>query len=212
MIGGGGMGTFFTAAAAFPTLLFTAALVMVVAFWVLVAVGVADSGSFDTDADLDAWGMGEVPVAVAFSVLTLIAWSVSLVATVSLDPLLPSGVGRALLRVTVLAAAPLAAWGMTRLLVRVWLRVLHQEPGPLRADCAGQALHHADRTEARGFGPAEGAAEDGSTVLAQCHQPGSGPLTDGSTRPFHVGDGLRGTPCAPRGALLAPPGHAGRVR
>ncbi|MFI7090226.1 hypothetical protein [Streptomyces lydicus] len=206
------MGTLFTAAAVFPTLLFTAALVMVVAFWALVAVGVADSGSFDTDADLDAWGMGEVPVAVAFSVLTFIAWSVSLVATVSLDPLLPPGGGRALLRVTVLAAAPLAAWGMTRLLVRGWLRVLHHEPGPLRADCAGQDLHHADRAKARGFGPAEGAAEDRSTVLAQCHQPGSGPLTDGSTRLFHVGDGLRGTPCAPRGALLAPPGHAGRVR
>ncbi|MFH9865243.1 hypothetical protein ACH4NT_03915 [Streptomyces lydicus] len=206
------MGTFFTATAVFPTLLFTAALVMVVAFWVLVAVGVADSGSFDTDADLDAWGMGEVPVAVAFSVLTVIAWSVSLVATMSLDPLLPQGVGRALLRVAVLAGALLAAWGVTRLLVRAWLRVRHQEPGPLRADCAGQYLHPADRADARGFGPAESTAEDRSTVLAQDHQAGAGPLTDGSTRLFHVGDGLRDTPCAPRGALLAPPGHAGWVR
>ncbi|MEU5242327.1 hypothetical protein ACH4UR_26540 [Streptomyces lydicus] len=206
------MGTFFTAAAVFPTLLFTAALVMVVAFWVLVAVGVANSGSFDTDADLDAWGMGEVPVAVAFSVLTVIAWSVSLVATMSLDPMLPPGVGRALLRVAVLAAALLAAWGVTRLLVRAWLRVLHQEPGPLRADCAGQDLHHADRADARGFGPAESAAEDGSPVLAQDHQAGAGPLADGSAWLFPVGDGLRGTPCAPRGALLTPPGHAGWFR
>lgn len=62
-----GMGTFFEAAAGFPTFLFTVALVTALGFWLLVAVGAADSGTFDGDADLGAWGLGGVPVAVAFS-------------------------------------------------------------------------------------------------------------------------------------------------
>ncbi|GAU67264.1 Syd protein [Streptomyces sp. NBRC 110611] len=128
------MGTFLAAAAGCPTLVFTAALVMVVVFWLLAALGLADPGSFDADADLDAWGMGGVPVAVAFSLLTVLAWCVSLAGTVLLDPVVPPGVGRALTRVALPAVALLAAWRLTRVLVRPLHRLFPDEPGPSRAD------------------------------------------------------------------------------
>ncbi|MGW7486266.1 hypothetical protein [Streptomyces sp. NPDC054786] len=133
------MGTVLAAAAGFPTLVFTTALVVVVVFWLLVAVGVTDSGSFDADADFDAWGMGGVPVTVAFSAMTVLAWIVSLTGTVLLDPVAPPGVGRALSRLAVLVAALLLAWRGTRVLVRSLHRFFPGEPGPSRAGFTGPA-------------------------------------------------------------------------
>ncbi|MDX2680399.1 hypothetical protein [Streptomyces soliscabiei] len=85
------MRTFLVAATGLPTILLTAALVVVVCFWLLAAVGVADVDSFDTDVDLRAWRMGGVPVAVAFSVLTALAWSLSVGAAVVVAVLAPPG-------------------------------------------------------------------------------------------------------------------------
>ncbi|WP_246204339.1 hypothetical protein [Streptomyces tailanensis] len=56
-----------------PVILFATALVVVVCFWLLVAFGVTALDAFDADADLDAWGMGGVPVSVAVSLLTALA-------------------------------------------------------------------------------------------------------------------------------------------
>lgn len=123
------MGTFLMAAAGFPTLVFTAALGVVVAFWLLVAVGVTTPDAFDSDADLDAWGMGGVPVVVAFSLLTAVAWLVSLAGTLLLDPVVAPGMGRALVRVAVLAAALLGAWRVTGVLVGPLRRLFLTNPG-----------------------------------------------------------------------------------
>ncbi|MDL5199291.1 hypothetical protein [Streptomyces sp. ALI-76-A] len=76
------MRTFLTAATGLPTILLTAALVVVVCFWVLAAVGVAAVDSFDTDVDLRTWRLDGVPVAVALSVLTVLAWCLSVGAAV----------------------------------------------------------------------------------------------------------------------------------
>ena len=50
--GGSGDADFLAAATGLPTILLTAALVVVVCFWLLAAVGVACADSFDADVDL----------------------------------------------------------------------------------------------------------------------------------------------------------------
>ncbi|MHC3450708.1 hypothetical protein [Streptomyces prasinus] len=115
-----------------PTLLLTAALVVAAGFWLLVAVGVTTPQAFDSDADLDAWGMGGVPVALAFSLLTLFAWLLATGVTVLLDAHVPEGPGAGLLRLPALAGALFAAWRLTRFFVRPLHRLLPDEPGPSR--------------------------------------------------------------------------------
>ncbi|MYT16700.1 hypothetical protein YWIDRAFT_06260 [Streptomyces sp. SceaMP-e96] len=202
------MGSLFVAAAGFPTFLFTTALVVVVIFWLLVAVGVTDSGSFDADVDIDAWGMGGVPVAVPFSAMTVLAWCVSLTATVLLDPVVAPGGGRAVVRVAVLAAALLVAWSLTRLLVRLWQRLSPEEPGPsgtesIALPCTGR-MGRADAES----GQAEAAAQDGSSAVVRIRRPGVESPTYGGTGLSHAyddtGEFLRG---APYDATLNPLRH-----
>ncbi|WP_225859554.1 hypothetical protein [Streptomyces albicerus] len=126
------MRAFLEAATGFPTLLFTAALVVVVGFWVLVAFGAAGSDSFDADADLRTWGMGGVPVAVAFSLLTVLAWILGLGTAILLDAFVPLGILGGLLRLMVPIGVLLAAWRLTRLFVRPLHRLFPDEPGPSR--------------------------------------------------------------------------------
>ncbi|MFI5673810.1 hypothetical protein [Streptomyces cellulosae] len=123
------MQTFLAAATGLPTILLTAALVVVVCFWLLAAVGVAGADSFDTDVDLRAWRMGGVPVAVAFSVLTVLAWSLSVGATVVVAVLLaPAGPVTGLLRMVVPVGALLVAWATTCLIVRPLHRLSRMNP------------------------------------------------------------------------------------
>ncbi|WP_217238132.1 hypothetical protein [Streptomyces sp. AC555_RSS877] len=119
-----------TAATGLPTILLTAALVVIVCFWLLVAVGVAATDTFDADADLRAWGMGGVPVSVAFSVLTVLAWSSSVAGAVVAAVFMSPGPGAELLRMTVPFAALLVAWRSTSLLVRPLRRLFPAGPGP----------------------------------------------------------------------------------
>ncbi|GAA2258870.1 hypothetical protein GCM10010145_33940 [Streptomyces ruber] len=124
------MRTFLMAAAGLPTILLTAALVVAVCFWLLAAVGVAGVDSFDTDVDLRAWRMGGVPVAVALSLLTVFAWSLSVGVEVLLAVFAPAGPATGLLRLVVPVAALFVAWGATCLIVRPLHRLFPGEPGP----------------------------------------------------------------------------------
>ncbi|WP_192583162.1 hypothetical protein [Streptomyces albicerus] len=126
------MRTFLVAATGLPTILFTAALVVVVCFWLLVAVGVAGTDSFNTDVELDTWGMGGVPVTVAFSLLTALAWLFGLGAAILLGAFVPEGITGGLLRLATPFGALLAAWGLTRLFVRPLHRLFRDEPAPPR--------------------------------------------------------------------------------
>ncbi|POX51202.1 hypothetical protein [Streptomyces sp. Ru72] len=126
------MRVFVEAATGIPVLVFTAALVVVVCFWLLVALGVTASGSFDADVDLDGWGMGGVPVAVALSVLTVLAWFLGVGASVLVALLVPSGAVTGLLRPVVSAAGLFAAWRLTCLSVRPLHRLFPDEPGSVR--------------------------------------------------------------------------------
>ncbi|MFH0516257.1 hypothetical protein ACHBTE_03660 [Streptomyces sp. M41] len=112
-----------------PTILLTAALVVLLCFWVLVAARRADTHSFDADLDLRAWGMGGVPVTIALSSLTALAWSLSVGGSLLLVVFTSPGPATGLLRMAVPVLALLAAWRMTRLVVRPLHRLFPDEPG-----------------------------------------------------------------------------------
>ncbi|MCL6738520.1 hypothetical protein [Streptomyces neyagawaensis] len=124
------MRTFLEAVTGFPTFLFTVPLLVGAGFWLLVAVGAADSRTFDGDADLGALGLGGVPVAVAFSLWTGFAWAGSLGTVTLLQPSAFSWPTRALTGLATLITASSVAWWATRVIVRM-LRRLHPDgPGP----------------------------------------------------------------------------------
>ncbi|WP_234046445.1 hypothetical protein [Streptomyces adelaidensis] len=127
------MPTLVQAAVGFPVLLFTAGLVVVVCFWLLVAVGVTSLGSFDADVDLEGWGMGGVPVSVALSLLTALAWFLGVGASVLLVGLTGEGAVTGLLRPVVTAGALFVAWRLTCLFVRPLHRLFPDEPGFARS-------------------------------------------------------------------------------
>ncbi len=140
------------AATGIPTLLFTAALVVVAGFWLLVVAGVAEPGCFDRDVDLGAWGMGGVPVAVALSLLTVGAWLIGVGAVVLLETFGPGGVPGGLLRLVVPVGALLVAWRLTGLSVRPLRQGAREHSDAAdesRATGAGCALGLSDRPHAR---------------------------------------------------------------
>ncbi|GGS85581.1 hypothetical protein [Streptomyces chromofuscus] len=122
------MRTLLAVATGLPTILLTAALVVVLCFWVLVAARLTSTCSFDADLDLRAWGMGGVPVAIALSSLTVLAWSLSVGGTLVLVVFTSPGPATGLLRMVVPVLALLAAWRMTRLFVRPLHRPFPDEP------------------------------------------------------------------------------------
>jgi hypothetical protein len=123
------MRTLLAAATGPPTILLTAALVVVVCFWLLAAVGVTDIGTFDADVDLRAWRMDGVPVTVAFSLLTVLAWSLSIGAAVLFAAFALPGPVAGLLHLVAPVGAMLVAWGATCLIVRPLHRLFPDESG-----------------------------------------------------------------------------------
>ncbi|WP_406396629.1 hypothetical protein OG806_48865 [Streptomyces sp. NBC_00882] len=124
----------FTAAATGPlTIRLTAAFVVVVCFWLLAAVGVADVDSFDTNVDLRAWHMSAVPVTIAFSLLAVLAWSLSVGAAVVLAVFAPSLPANGLLRLIVPVGALPGAWMVTCLIVGRSHHLFSDVPRAVRA-------------------------------------------------------------------------------
>jgi hypothetical protein len=156
------MRTFLTAATGLPTILLTAALVVVVCFWVLAAVGVAAVDSFDTDVDLRTWRLDGVPVAVALSVLTVLAWCLSVGAAVVVGELALPGPVSGLLRMTVPVGALLGAWAMTRLIMRPLHRLFPGEPA--LSVLSGTHTDEGDSTGLRGAGSRDTARGERSDV------------------------------------------------
>ncbi|MFB7501358.1 hypothetical protein ACFC09_42970 [Streptomyces sp. NPDC056161] len=132
------MGTFMEAATGPLSILFTAALVVVVCFWLLVALGAATANSFDADIDLGPWGMGGVPVAVALSLLTVLAWLLGVAAhALLLAALLSAGAVGGALHVLASAVSLAVAWRLTRLFVRPLHRRRTVGPRPARGSVRG---------------------------------------------------------------------------
>jgi hypothetical protein len=181
------VGEFVDAALSFPAVVLGVALIVVVAYWLLVLLGTLDidlaggDAGGDTDAGdgdfLDGVGLGGVPVTVTLSVLVLVAWFVTIVGGVLLSDV--DGAGRVLLGAGVLVVALFAGLLVARL-VAVPLRNLYASgPQPSRADFVGrQCVIRTGRVSAD-FGQAEVTAEDGSSAVIQVRQTGEHELTAG---------------------------------
>ncbi|WLQ34810.1 hypothetical protein P8A18_15815 [Streptomyces castrisilvae] len=161
------MREFLDAALSFPAVLFAAALVVVIAFWLLVLAGAADHHSFDTDVDTDLAGVGGVPVTVSVSLMVAVGWFTALTGTVLVHRSGTTGAVRAVLASGVLAGALLLAWGAVRLLVHHFRRFFPDQPPPSRQDFLGRVCTIRTGSVGADFGQAEVAAADGSTAIVQ---------------------------------------------
>ena len=164
------MQEFLTATQSFPAVLFSAALVVVIAFWLLVLTGTADHHSFDADLDTDLAGIGGVPVTVSVSVMVAVGWFTALTGSVLLHRSGATGTVRAALAFGVLAGALLAAWAVVRLLVHHFRRFFADRPPPSRQDFLGRVCTIRTGSVGTDFGQAEVAAADGSTAIVQVRQ------------------------------------------
>ncbi|CAL9473601.1 hypothetical protein [Streptomyces sp. NPDC095602] len=186
------MAELWQAVTAFPTLPLTAALAVVVVFWLLVAVGVADVDGFDADVDAAALRLGGVPVAVAASLLVVLAWFLSLAGTLLLSR---TGWSEAVVwtgGVVLLPVSVAVSWRLTRVLVRPLAKLLPDEPGPSLRDFVGLTCTiRTGRVDAE-FGQAEVAARDGSTAVVQVRQYEGERLALGSTGLLYAYDDTGG--------------------
>ncbi|MET7644943.1 hypothetical protein ABZS83_15110 [Streptomyces sp. NPDC005426] len=164
------MQEFQTATLSFPALLFSAALVVVIAFWLLVLAGAADHHAFDADLDTDLAGIGGVPVTVSVSVMVAVGWFTALTGSVLLHRSHATGTVRAALAFGFLAGALLAAWAVTRLLVPRFRRFFADQPPSSRQDLLGRVCTIRTGSAGTDFGQAEVAAPDGTTALVRVRQ------------------------------------------
>ncbi|MGA5132981.1 hypothetical protein ACPCTO_24555 [Streptomyces olivoreticuli] len=194
------MSDFLTAALGFPTALFSFALLVVIAYWLLMLPGGGVDGGHHggghahghahDDADgsapggpaglLAAAGLGGVPVSVAVSLLIAVAWFLSLAGTSLLHTADWSGPVRLLPAAGVLAGALGGSWVITRQLVRPLRRLFPEERPPSRLDFVGRVCVIRTGRVDSGFGQAEVAAEDGSTAIVQVRTDDPG-LSSGAT-------------------------------
>ncbi|MBB1254020.1 DUF1449 family protein [Streptomyces alkaliterrae] len=184
------MSGFLDACLAFPAVLFSFALLVVVAYWLIVLVGAAEVDALDGGEGVTsggsaggiagafaAFGLGGVPVTVVLSLLVLVAWFVSWCGVV----LFENGLVRALL----LPLALVTAWAATRVLVRPLRRLAPgAEEGISRNDFVGRVCVVRTNRVDEVFGQAEVTSDDGSSALVQVRADESvppGSLTTGSS-------------------------------
>ncbi|MFC9612641.1 hypothetical protein [Streptomyces sp. NPDC056938] len=111
------MGEFLAAVVGFPGLLFTSALVVSCGFWVLVASGRVEAGAFDAAVELDAWGLGGVPVAGAVSSVIVVAWLASVTGSMLAELVAPGGMTHAALEAVLLIGSPVVGRRLARRLM-----------------------------------------------------------------------------------------------
>lgn len=153
------MTEFFAAAVAFPTVLFSLLLLVVLAYWLTVAL---------VGLDFDAPVM---PISV--SVFVVITWFAALVGTV----LTPEGK----LRYVVLIGALLVGALLTKILlipVRNWTK---PEKPASRNDFVGRTAIVKTARVTENYGQAEVTADDGGTAVVQVRAAQSTELTAGQT-------------------------------
>ncbi len=128
------MGNFMEALVAYPTVIYTALLGVVVLYWLLAMLGMVDFESSDIDLELQAdaemgdlgtlasyvmaFGLNGVPFSVVVSLLLLVSWTLSCLAGMWLLPVVPTAVLRAIAGTGVLAASFAAAVPVAARLVR----------------------------------------------------------------------------------------------
>ncbi|MBU7598848.1 DUF1449 domain-containing protein [Streptomyces sp. P38-E01] len=166
------MSEFFAAALAFPAVLFSFALVVVVVYWLFVLVGAAEVDALDGGEGVSSDGSGTgfagafaalrlegVPVAVVLSLLIAIAWFVSLAGSALFD--------NPVLRVLVLPVALFASWSLTWAMIRPLRHLSRGEVGVSRSEFVGRVCVVRTSWVDSRFGQAEVAGDDGSTAIIQ---------------------------------------------
>lgn len=161
------MGEFFTAALGFPAAVLSVLLVVVVAYWLLVAFGAADADWVELD-------VGGVPATIGISLLVAFSWFACLAGTVL--------VGRrsALVDLAVLGGALLVGLVLTRLAMTPLKRLFPADPPASRLDFVGRPCVIRTGRVTQTFGQAEVTAADGSSAVVQVRQAGRDPLTSGT--------------------------------
>jgi hypothetical protein len=148
------MTEFARAAIDFPAVLFGLLLILVLAYWLLVALGALDV-------------MFGLVAAVAISLFVAFAWFAGLAGTVLLHRTDQEGI---LPATGVLAAAVLVSALLTRLLMRPLRRMLTEEQVPTRKDFVGRMCVIRTGRVDLAFGQAEVRAVDGSAAVIQVRQ------------------------------------------
>jgi hypothetical protein len=148
------MTEFVRAAIDFPAVLFGLLLILVLAYWLLVALGALDV-------------MFGLVAAVAISLFVAFAWFAGLAGTVLLHRTDQEGI---LPATGVLAAAVLVSALLTRLLMRPLRRMLTEEQVPTRKDFVGRMCVIRTGRVDLAFGQAEVRAVDGSAAVIQVRQ------------------------------------------
>ncbi|MGC0420839.1 hypothetical protein [Embleya sp. AB8] len=185
------MGDFVRAALAFPAVLFSFALVVVAAYWLLVLIGgvavghggsggghhggLSGHGGHDGHGGHGDHGSRDtagVPITVTISFAIAVTWFGCLVGTALTD--------RWWLRAAALPAALGLGWLTARLVRSLGRRFLPAERPSLRADFVGRTCVIRTGRVGHDFGQAEVRAEDGSTAILQVRTDESG-LVSGST-------------------------------
>jgi hypothetical protein len=165
------MSGFVTAALAFPAVLFSFLLMVVIGYWVLALVGVLDV------EDGDIGFFGGVPLPLSLSLLVAFSWFLGLVGTVLIDGVdTPLRVG---LGFGVLIAALVGGALGTRLVV-VPLRRVFAGAVPSRQDFVGRVAVVRTSTVTEDFGQGEVAAADGASAIISIRLAGEGNLGLGS--------------------------------
>jgi hypothetical protein len=178
------MGEFVAASLAFPAVLFSFLLIVVIGYWLIVLLGMADADTLDGDSDgfadfLAGTGLAGVPVTVVLSLLIALAWFVSLAGTVLLRGAGLPGPVRVALSVGVLLVALAVAWAGTRLVVLPLRRLFASGPAASRTDFVGRLCVIRTGSVGPDFGQAEVTAADGSAAVIQVRQTGDARLTAG---------------------------------
>ncbi|WP_259454566.1 hypothetical protein [Streptomyces ginkgonis] len=172
------MGDFFTTAMAFPAVIFTFPLAVVLLYWtfgVLFGVGgsVAEGGDAGGDGGdgvggftgvMALLGLSGVPAAIPLSLLIAVAWFTAMAGTELLDATAA--------RIATVPVALVAGWGVARLLVLPLRRVFPTETGAMREDFVGKVCVVRTSRVTADFGQAEVTAEDGGTAIVQVRAEG----------------------------------------
>ena len=117
---------FLNLALTFPTIIFTALLLVVILFWMITLLGFADIDMFESDLDIEPsssnsnsahsasnFGFGSIPITVSISLVVMLSWLISIYAHKFFAYLLGDGVlfyvfGLAMLVVSAIIALPIA--------------------------------------------------------------------------------------------------------
>ncbi|MFG3116742.1 hypothetical protein ACGF4C_20370 [Streptomyces sp. NPDC048197] len=190
------MGEFLAVAVGFPAVIFSAALVMLLAFWLLVLLVGSPSDGFDADMRRVAAGLGGTPVTLVASPATGM-WMPRLFGPASTGSAPGGGSHRDRCR----SSGVVTPCGLVGARARAAspAGLLPDEPGPSRLNFVGSTCDvRADgwtRTSAKRRSP----RGDGSAAVVQTRGTGADALTIGSTglqfAHDEAGEFFRDTPC-----------------